>query len=106
MSERLRLLETRVAQVPDDRFAHYALALERRSTGDLDGAERGLRDVVARWPDASAAWLQLGRLLLECGRDEEAATTLRDGLAALAPCDTADARRGRREIADALDDLA
>jgi uncharacterized protein HemY len=105
VSERRALLEARVQSMPSDRFARYALALDRLGTEEWEAAEADLRRVVAEWPDASAAWLQLGRLLGRLGREAEAAAVLRDGLAALEGRDTADARRGRRELRDELDGL-
>lgn len=90
------------------------LAALAQHDGDWGAAERLLRQAVARQPQYAPAWINLAELLRELGREEEARTTLRLGLAALPDVPEAaglryalglaEVRAGRR--AQALTELA
>lgn len=87
---------------PDDRFARYAVALERRRAGDIDGAVDDLRVLLVRHPESGAGWLQLGQTLVDAGRDAEGIAAWRDGLSALRNRTEPEASKSRGEIAAAL----
>ena len=100
------MLEGRIRAFPMDRFARYELALEQGKLGDFVQAELGLRAVVRDWPTAGAAWLQLGQLLIRMERLDSAREAFTDGLGSLEGVDSAEARRGRRELQDALEEMS
>jgi Flp pilus assembly protein TadD len=68
-----------VAAQPDDPFPRYALALERKSQGDVPGAAAELEELLARKPDYLAAYLQLGMLLQQLDRRDDARAALVKG---------------------------
>jgi len=57
----------------------YNKALAQKAMGDAAGAEAGYRTVIERAPDLTAAYRNLGNLLLEQGRSPEAATIYDQG---------------------------
>jgi predicted RNA polymerase sigma factor len=57
---------------PDNPFPRYALALEKRSAGDLAGAIVELQSLLARKEDYVPACLMAGMLLEQAGRTAEA----------------------------------
>jgi tetratricopeptide (TPR) repeat protein len=63
------------ALVQEDSASVDAIA----SSGDLEGAISGYRDLVGRHPDSALAWLKLGTALADGGRDQEAIGALREG---------------------------
>jgi Flp pilus assembly protein TadD len=82
MSEQSRLeaLKAMAEKRPDDPMVHYGLGSECRKAGDLEGAAAAFRTVVSIKADYTAAWQELGSVLAELGRREEAATVLREGI--------------------------
>lgn len=70
--DRLEQLRRFIAASPDEPFPRYALALERKSQGDVPGAAAELQALLVRKPDYLAAYLQLGMLLEQEGRVAEA----------------------------------
>lgn len=61
-----------VEKDPDNAFPRYALAMERRSHGDRAGAILELQALLARKADYVPAYLMLGTLLHQEGRNGEA----------------------------------
>lgn len=102
MSERLEAMKRFVEQFPDDPFPRYALALEYRSAGRLDEAVETFRELRVRNPAYVATYLQLGYVLRDLGRVEEARTVLEEGVAA---AQAAGNRHAQGEIEDALSEL-
>jgi Flp pilus assembly protein TadD len=79
-SNRLEILQSMVAANPDDIFARYGLAMEYRSAGDLEGAVREFRALIAAQPDYAATYLHAGQTLERLGRLEEARAVYRQGI--------------------------
>jgi outer membrane protein len=52
--------------------ARFRLAALREKTGDLEGAVRALRELLAEQPNANPARLELARMLAEMGKSAEA----------------------------------
>jgi tetratricopeptide (TPR) repeat protein len=71
-SSRIDVLNSLLAQNPNDSFARYGLALEYRSRGDLGRAVEEFRALTAADPDYSAAYFHGGQTLERLGQIEEA----------------------------------
>ena len=69
---RLEILKSMVEQNPTDTFARYGLAMEYRSTGELEAAVAEFRTLLAAHPDYSAAYFHGGQTLERLGRTAEA----------------------------------
>jgi Tfp pilus assembly protein PilF len=79
---RRQLLETFVAQKPDDAFSRYGLAMECMNTGDTAAAEGNFRELLQRNADYVPAYLMFAQLLAKQSRAEDAREVLNDGIAA------------------------
>jgi tetratricopeptide (TPR) repeat protein len=79
-SHRLEILRGMVAANPNDAFARYGLAMEYRGAGDLEGAVREFRALIAAHPDYAASYLYAGETLERLGRTEEARAIYRQGI--------------------------
>ena len=77
---RLDVLKSMVAQNPKDSFSRYGLAMEYRNAGDLEGAVREFRDLIAVNPDYAYAYFHGGQTLERLGRLEEAGEMYRAGI--------------------------
>jgi len=66
----------------DNALLRFGLGFEYLRAGDADAAVAHLRQAVAFDPTYSAAWKMLGKALAETGRDQEALSAYRDGIAA------------------------
>jgi len=77
---RLDALKNMVEQNPGDSFLRYGLAMEYRNSGDLEGALREFRSLIAANPDYSAAYFHGGQTLERMGRTEEARTLYETGV--------------------------
>ncbi len=99
-NSRLDILKNMVAQNPNDSFSRYGLAMEYRKGGDLEGAIREFRALIAVNPGYCYAYFHGGQTLEKLGRVDEAATLYRDGIEAAAR--TGD-QHARSEIQGALD---
>jgi Flp pilus assembly protein TadD len=71
-NSRIETLKEMVSQNPSDAFLRYGLAMEHRNTGDLEGAVREFRELIAAAPDYSPAYFHGGQTLERLGRAEEA----------------------------------
>ena len=69
-----------VAQNPKDSFSRYGLAMEYRNAGDLEGAVREFRDLIAVNPDYAYAYFHGGQTLEKLGRLDEAGEMYRAGI--------------------------
>jgi tetratricopeptide (TPR) repeat protein len=65
-------LKNMLAQNPSDSFLRYGLAMEYKNAGDLEGAVREFRELIAISPDYSSAYFHGGQALERLGRLEEA----------------------------------
>ena len=66
----------------DNALLRFGLGFEYLRAGDAATAIAHLRQAVAFDPTYSAAWKMLGKALAETGRDQEALSAYRDGIAA------------------------
>ena len=74
--EGARILERTIALSPNDAGLHYALALNRIRSRDLEGAEGSLATAQRLAPDQARYTITLALLLAETGRKEEARALL------------------------------
>ena len=77
---RLDILKSMVAQNPHDSFSRYGLAMEYKNAGDLEGAVREFRGLMAVNPDYASAYFHGGQALEKLGRLEEARQLYRQGI--------------------------
>ena len=80
MSDRIAQLREILAQVPGDKMARYALAMEFLSGGQMEEAIGELRSLVGAHPDYVAAWQMLGQTLLRQGDAAQAREVLGKGI--------------------------
>jgi tetratricopeptide (TPR) repeat protein len=71
-AERLAQLRAMLAEEPGDPFLRYAIALERKRAGDMEGAAEDLAQLVREDPKYIACYYQLGLVLADLGRTAEA----------------------------------
>lgn len=64
---------------PKDSFLHYAAALEHQKNGDLPQAIKILKNLIKQSPDYLASYYQLGKILEERSRVEEAVEVYKAG---------------------------
>lgn len=79
------MLESFVAQNPQDAFALYGLAMDHAREGTTASAETALglfAQLLDRHPNYAAGYQQAGQLLVSLHRLEEARTWLHAGIAA------------------------
>ena len=79
---RRELLESFVAQKPDDAFSRYGLAMECVNSGDSAAAETNFRELLQRNGDYVPAYLMFAQMLVRESRPEEAREVLDKGIAA------------------------
>jgi tetratricopeptide (TPR) repeat protein len=79
--DRIATLRRFIEQKPEDPFPRYALALELKGQGELQGAAAELHDLLKRKPDYLAAYLMLGLLQQSLGKIDAARATLQAGQA-------------------------
>jgi thioredoxin-like negative regulator of GroEL len=79
---RRELLESFVAQKPDDAFSRYGLAMECANSGDSVAAEANFRELLQRNADYVPAYLMFAQMLVKDSRPEEAREVLDKGIAA------------------------
>jgi predicted Zn-dependent protease len=81
---RIEQLQSFIAQTPQDPFPRYGLALELKNIGRLEDAHHTFSELIAKFPDYTAAYLHAGGVLVMLGRKREAADTYRQGVEACA----------------------
>jgi Flp pilus assembly protein TadD len=79
-SNRLETLRSMVEKSPGDAFARYGLAMEYRSSGELESAVREFRALLEMSPDYAAACYQCGQTLEKLGRRDEARVQYGQGI--------------------------
>jgi Tfp pilus assembly protein PilF len=79
---RRELLESFVAQKPDDAFSRYGLAMECVNTGDVAAAETNFRELLQRNADYVPAYLMYAQMLAKESRCNDAREVLTKGIAA------------------------
>ena len=78
---RLDALKAMSEKKPNDAMVHYGLGTEYRKAGDQAAAADAFRVVIRANPDYTAAYQELGSILVELGDAGEAARVLREGVA-------------------------
>ena len=81
MSSRAEMLKEFLAQNPNDAFARYGLAMEYSNAGDTEGALREFASLLQANPDYTAGYFMAAQALARAGRNDEAKTRLREGIA-------------------------
>ena len=61
-----------LAEEPGDTFIRYAIALELKRAGDMQGAANDLHTLIQEDPNYIACYYQLALILADLGRVEEA----------------------------------
>lgn len=79
MQDRLKMIETMLETNPKDSFLHYAAALEHKSNGDIVSAVKILKSIIKNDPDYLASYYQLGKLLEDRSKFEEAIDVYKAG---------------------------
>ena len=79
---RRELLESFVAQKPDDAFSRYGLAMECVNAGDVAAAERNFRELLQRNADYVPAYLMFAQMLAKESRPDDAREILNQGMSA------------------------
>ena len=74
------ILNSMLAQNPNDSFARYGLAMEYRNRGDLERAVEEFCSLTAADPDYSAAYFHAGQTLERLGQTDEARQWYRRGI--------------------------
>lgn len=103
MSERIEAMRQFIEQFPDNPFPRYALAMELKSSGQLEAAAAALADLATRAPEYVATYLQWGMILEELGQVENARTSFERGIEAAEAAGNAHALSELRAALDALD---
>jgi tetratricopeptide (TPR) repeat protein len=99
---RLETIRKIVAQSPNDPFPLYGLAMELRSSGQVQEAIKAFGELEGRFPGYVAQYLMHGNLLVEMGRKDAAAEVLRRGLEVVGRSGDAHARGELEQALDAL----
>ena len=81
MATRADMLKEFLAQNPNDAFARYGLAMEYSNAGDVEGALREFGALLNANPDYTAGYFMAAQTLARAGRNDEAKTRLREGIA-------------------------
>ena len=77
---RLEVLQSMVAQNPNDSFSRYGLAMEYANSGDLEKAVEEYEYLLSVNPDYAAAYYHSGHALEKLGRLEQARGMYQRGL--------------------------
>lgn len=78
-NNRLAQLQSLLEEEPGDPFLRYAIALERKREGDLEGAVTDLEGLLREDPGYIACYYQLALMLADLGRLQEAIGACRAG---------------------------
>jgi tetratricopeptide (TPR) repeat protein len=79
MQDRLKMIETMLETNPKDSFLHYAAALEHQKSGDINAAIKIMQKIVKNDPDYLASYYQLGKMLEEKNKVEDAVEVYKAG---------------------------
>ncbi|MBI5480630.1 MAG: hypothetical protein HY906_17365 [Deltaproteobacteria bacterium] len=99
---RIDALRELLAEMPEDAFTRYALAMQLRQEDRLAEAMAEFRMLLERRPDYTAAYLMAGQCAEDLGEREEAARIFRLGVEA---CARAGEAHASTKCAEALADL-
>jgi tetratricopeptide (TPR) repeat protein len=80
-NSRLDALKAMAEKKPDDAMIQYGLGSEYKKAGDKAGAAEAFRAVIRANPEYTAAYQELGSLLVELGQSDEAKQVLEQGTA-------------------------
>jgi Flp pilus assembly protein TadD len=81
-ASRVEQLRAMLAETPDDPELRYFLAMAHVSAGEHDAAVDCFRHLAEQSPGYVPAYVQRGQLLARLGREDEARTVFRAGIAA------------------------
>lgn len=79
MADRLTQLQALLAEEPGDPFLRYAIALERKRSGDMETAAGDLESLLQENPKYIACYYQLALVLADLGRLADAAEACKAG---------------------------
>lgn len=82
MSSRLEEIQNIIAQIPDDPFPRYGLALEYKNLGQLEDARRAFDELLEKHPAYVPQYLMHGNLLVQMKDKAAARGVLEKGIAA------------------------
>ena len=80
--DRIAAFKSIIARSPADPFPRYGLAMEYKSRGDHAEAWTVFAELLDKFPDYVATYLQAGGTLVALGRKTEAADVYRRGIEA------------------------
>lgn len=101
-ADRLSQLRELLAEEPGDKFLRYAIALEKKRAGDVQGAATDLEELLREDPAYIGGYYQLALLLAELGRVADASHTCDAGAL---QCLVAGDRKTRAELLALKEDL-
>ena len=78
-ADRLKMIETMLESNPKDSFLHYAAALEHQKNGEITNAIKIIQKIIKNDPDYLASYYQLGKMLEERNKVEEAVEVYKAG---------------------------
>jgi tetratricopeptide (TPR) repeat protein len=78
-TDRLKMIETMLETNPTDSFLHYAAALEHQKNGDHAQAIKIIRGIIKNNPNYLASYYQLGKMLEEKGKIDDAVDVYKAG---------------------------
>ena len=79
-NSRLEILQSMVAQKPEDSFSRYGLAMEYAKSGDLESAVQEFGELLRFNPNYAAGYFHGGQTYEKLGRLEEAREMYRKGI--------------------------
>jgi tetratricopeptide (TPR) repeat protein len=79
IQDRLKMIETMLETNPRDSFLHYAAALEHQKNGELNQSVKILKSIIKNDPDYLASYYQLGKLLEDRNKVDEAIEVYKAG---------------------------
>lgn len=78
-AERILELQAMLAEAPGDPFLRHAIAMEKKRSGDMEGAAMILESLLQEDPKYIACYYQLALVLAGLGRTTDAAESCRAG---------------------------
>ena len=102
-SDRLKSLLALAERDPAKAFTWYGIAMEYRSLGRIEDAATTFKKLIGLDPKYVPAYHQLGNMLREAGRGDEAKTWYRDGIAMAEKVGNGHAAGEMQEALDGLD---
>lgn len=78
-TNRMEMIEEMLAKNPNDTFLNYAAALEHKKKKELKKAIRIFKKIINQDPNYLATYYQLGKLLEEVGKTDEAIEVYKTG---------------------------